>query len=127
MSPKVPRRPMITPVILFCVTTARKNAAPTISVNNGVVAFNIEAMALSISVSAKAKKYTGKNDPRDPEITIHFHCFPFSFIKLRKPINIRNSAAKMILKDPTCKGLNPTSAFLIRIKELPQTIKRMIR
>lgn len=127
MSPKVPSRPIITPVILFWVTTARKKAAPTIKVNKGVVAFSMEAMALSISVSAKAKKYTGKNEPRNPEITIHFHCFPFSFIKLRKPTNIKNSAANMILKDPTCKGLNPTRAFLIRIKELPQTIERIIR
>jgi len=96
-------------------------------VSKGTVAFNIEAIALSISVSANAKKYTGKKEPNKPEIVIHFHSFSFKADNLLNPTTIKNKAENKILKDPTCSGVNPTSPFLIRIKELPQITDRVIK
>jgi hypothetical protein len=43
------------------------------------------------------------------------------------PIRIRKTAAKIIRKDPTSIAHKPTRPFLIRIKELPQTIERITR
>ena len=40
----------------------------------GTNEFKIEAIALSISVSAIAKKKAGKKEPNNPEMIIHFQC-----------------------------------------------------
>jgi hypothetical protein len=48
-------------------------ANPNKMVFKGVSEFKIDATELSISVSAKANKNTGKKVPKNPEITNHFH------------------------------------------------------
>jgi hypothetical protein len=50
-----------------------KTANPSIIVFNGTKEFNIDATALSISVSAIAKKKAGKKDPNSPDKRSHFH------------------------------------------------------
>ena len=127
MSPNVPASPTKTPITLFLVRIALKNQKPKTMVSKGTVAFNIEAMALSISVSAKAKKYTGKKEPNNPEMVIHFHSFSLKADNLLNPTIIKNNAENKILNDPTCNGVNPTSPFLISIKELPQIMEREIK
>ena len=42
---------------------------------NGTSEFKTDAIELSISVSAKAKRKAGKKLPRKAEIIIHFHSF----------------------------------------------------
>ena len=51
----------------------------------GTSEFKMEVMALSISVSAMANKNAGKNDPKKPEIAIHFHCGFLMFFRLLYP------------------------------------------
>jgi len=87
----------------------------------------MDATALSISVSAKAKRYTGKKDPIKAEIEIHFHCDMVSLEMLLKPIRTRNKDANIILKEPNCKASRPINPFFISIKELPQTKESRIR
>jgi len=55
--------------------------------------------------------------------------FRFSFLSsfnFLKPTLNKAKLAKIILKEPTCRGESPTSDFFIKIKELPQTKERMI-
>ena len=85
----------------------------------GTIEFNIEAIALSISVSAYANKNAGKNVPKKPDITIHLSVFFGKFFKLLKPTKNNNNAVMIILKEPNCNGVKPIRPFLINIKELP--------
>lgn len=69
----VPTKPMMTPMTCRFVDAILKTAKPNRIVFRGTKEFNIEATALSISVSAIAKKNAGKNEPNRPEINNHFH------------------------------------------------------
>ncbi|MFT7071652.1 MAG: hypothetical protein ACJAX3_000625 [Patiriisocius sp.] len=93
----------------------------------GVVEFKMEATALSISVSAKAKRKAGIKVPRNAEIAIHFHSLFLIFLIELKPINNKKAAANNVRNAPNCKGVRPINAFLISIKELPHTIDSMTR
>lgn len=69
----VPINPTITPIICRFVDTILKTAKPRIIVFKGTNEFKIEATALSISVSAIAKKKAGKKEPSKPDKRSHFH------------------------------------------------------
>ncbi|CAI8315904.1 MAG: Uncharacterised protein [Flavobacteriaceae bacterium] len=117
----------MTPINWFLENTILNNTAPKIKVTIGVVEFKIEATALSIWVSAKANRNAGIKVPRNPDTTIHFHsCFRI-FFKDLNPISNKKIAANKVRKAPNCKGVKPTNAFLINIKELPQTTERIIK
>ena len=85
----------------------------------GTIEFNIEAIALSISVSAYANKKAGKKVPNNPDTAIHLSVFLGKDFKLLKPAKNSINAVIIILKEPNCRGVKPTSPFFINIKELP--------
>ena len=61
----------------------------------------IEATALSISFSAKAKRKAGKKLPKKAEIVIHFHSVLLIFDNLFQAIKITKIEEKIILKEPS--------------------------
>lgn len=75
----VPIKPIITPMVCRFVVVILNKAKPSKIVFKGVNEFKIEATALSISVSAMAKKNAKKNAPKNPEIINHFQCFFYCF------------------------------------------------
>ena len=75
-------------------------AKPNKMVFNGVSEFKIEATALSISVSAKAKKKAGKKVPSKPEMITHFQSFLLMVLIDLKPATNRNNPVIMTLKAP---------------------------
>lgn len=123
----VPTKPITTPIICCRDENILKATKPKIIVFIGTIEFNIDAMALSISVSANANKKAGKNVPKNPERTIHFMVFFVSFLRLLKPAKKRITPETIILNDPNCNGVRPISAFLININELPHIKERMIK
>lgn len=74
-------KPTITPIIWRLVEAILKMAKPNMMVLRGTNEFSIEATALSISVSAIAKKKAGKKEPRRPERSNHFHFDLGTFFK----------------------------------------------
>ena len=58
-----------------------KIAAPIKTVFRGTNEFNIDVIALSISVSAIANRKAGKKEPKNPEMIIHFHLVLSIFFK----------------------------------------------
>lgn len=87
MSKAVPINPIITPITWRLVDAILNTAKPSKTVFNGTNEFIIEATALSISVSAKAKKKEGKKDPKNPEIASHFHSVAVIDFNLVNPWN----------------------------------------
>jgi len=77
-----------------------KTAKPSKIVFKGTKEFNTEATALSISVSAMAKKKAGKKDPKNPERKSHFHLFLVIVFRLLKPIARRISPVITVLNAP---------------------------
>lgn len=69
----VPTKPIITPNICRLVEAILNTAKPNKIVLSGTKELSIEATALSISVSAIAKKKAGKKDPKNPDKISHFH------------------------------------------------------
>ena len=115
----VPANPIKTPNICLLEEYILKAKKPKIMVLIGTIEFNIEAIALSISVSAYANKKAGKNVPKNPDMAIHLSVFFGKFFKLLNPAKNNNNAVMIILKEPNCNGVKPTSPFLININELP--------
>ena len=70
-------------------------------VNNGTKEFKIEAIPLSISVCAKAKRKTGKKLPTMPEMANHFHCFVVTPLSDFSPIKNKKNVAMTILTAPS--------------------------
>ncbi|GGD22607.1 hypothetical protein GCM10011368_25830 [Hyunsoonleella pacifica] len=94
---------------------------------NGTSEFKIEAMELSISVSAKANRKAGKKVPKSPVKITHFHSFNFiDFTRLNPKMNRKNEV-KIIRIAPNCTGVKPNSPFFIKIKELPQIMASTIK
>jgi len=71
----VPIKPIITPKICLFVEVILKTAKPIKMVLSGTKEFKTDTTALSISVSAIAKKNAGIKEPKKPEIIIHFQSF----------------------------------------------------
>jgi hypothetical protein len=85
----------------------------------GVNEFNIALIELSNLVSAIENKNAGINVPNNAVKAMYFHfCLGIYFNELN-PIERRNNPAKIILKAPNWKGVNPTNPRFIRINELP--------
>lgn len=122
---KVPAKPMTTPIICLREENILKAKKPNMIVFIGTIEFNIEAIALSISVSAYAKRKAGKKVPNNPEMAIHFKEVLDNFLKLLKPAENNIKPVIMIRKEPNCKGVKPTNPFLININELPQINARI--
>ncbi|GAB1857554.1 hypothetical protein MHTCC0001_23900 [Flavobacteriaceae bacterium MHTCC 0001] len=100
---------------------------PRTIVFRGTKEFNIEAMELSISVSAKANKNAGKKVPKNPVKIIHFQSFnDIAVIRLNATIN-KKDAVKIIRMAPNCTGVNPSNPFFMRINELPHINDKIMR
>lgn len=96
----VPIKPMMTPRICRFVDAILNIAKPNNIVFKGTKEFNIEATALSISVSAIAKKKAGIKDPSNPEINSHFH-FVFGIcLSLGNPTPRRMTPVIMVRSAP---------------------------
>ena len=81
----VPVNPIITPNTWRLVDAILNIAKPNKIVFKGTSEFKIEVTALSISVSAIAKKNAGIKEPKSPESKSHFH-FDFGIaLSLLKP------------------------------------------
>ena len=77
---EVPIKPIMTPKTCRFVEAILKTAKPNNMVFSGTREFKMDATALSISVSAIAKKKAGKKEPKNPEMHNHFHLdFGMSF------------------------------------------------
>ncbi|GAA3595214.1 hypothetical protein GCM10022396_10410 [Flavivirga amylovorans] len=96
----VPINPTITPSIWRFVDVILKTAKPNKIVFKGTNEFKIETTALSISVSAIAKKKAGIKDPKTPVIIIHFQSGFLIVLMVLNPINKRKKPVIMILKAP---------------------------
>ena len=97
------------------------------SVFSGVNEFKIEVIELSIAFTAYANKKTGKKVPNMAVKNSGHQCFFLIVEILLKPTNINTIPVMIIRKAPTCIGVSPINAFFIKMKELPQTIARIIR
>jgi hypothetical protein len=86
----------------------------------GTIEFNIDAIALSISVSAKANRKAGKKVPKKPDKAIHLIVLFDKFLKLLKPAINKINPVIIIRNEPNCIGLRPIKLFLISMNELPQ-------
>ena len=69
----VPINPIITPITWRLVEVILNTANPSKIVFKGTRELRIDVTALSISVSAIAKKKAGIKDPSRPDINNHFH------------------------------------------------------
>ena len=94
---------------------------------NGVNAFRIAVIELSISVSAIANRYAGINVPKKEVNAMYFHFCLGILGKLLKPITNKKIAAKIIRNDPNCIADKPTRPFFININELPQINASVIK
>lgn len=96
----VPIKPTTTPNICRFVEAILKIAKPNKIVFKGTKEFKTETTALSISVSAIAKKKAGINEPKTPEIISHFQSEVLMVLTVLKPIANRNKPVIIVLKAP---------------------------
>ena len=106
---------------------APNSSIPKTNASSGTLEFKIPTTALSISVSAKAKRNTGIPVPSNAEIPIHFHSNFFMVFKVFHPKRSKTNAENKIRRAPSCRGSKPTNPFLIRINELPQMMDSTTR
>lgn len=123
----VPNNPIKTPKTCRFVDFNLKTKKPKTIVLSGTNEFNIEATALSISVSAKANKKAGKKVPKSPVKITHFQSLNAIDLTRLKAIMNKKNAVKIMRIAPSCTGVNPSKPFLIRIKELPQITDKTMR
>lgn len=119
----VPIKPTTTPNICLLVDAILKIEKPNKMVLSGTKEFNTETTALSICVSAMAKKNAGIKEPKTPEIASHFHWFGLIVRIDLIPNTNKNRPVIMTRKAPNWKGVKPSNDFLIKINELPQIIE----
>ena len=100
MSNDVPTNPIITPISCLLVEVILKTAKPSKIAFKGTKEFKTETTALSISVSAIAKKKEGINEPKTPDIVSHFQSVGFIVFMVLKPIANKKSPVITILKAP---------------------------
>ncbi|GAA4242033.1 hypothetical protein GCM10022292_10800 [Winogradskyella damuponensis] len=91
---------MITPETCRFVEVILNTANPNKIVFKGTKEFNIEATALSISVSAMAKKKAGIKEPKRPERRSHFHFDLGIVLSLLKPKVKRIRPVIIVLSAP---------------------------
>ena len=72
-------------------------------------------------------KSTDKKVPKSEVKAIYFHLEAGIFGRLLNPIKSKKTEAKIIRKEPNCKGFKPISPFFININELPQTKDRAVK
>lgn len=66
----------------------------------GTIELSIDAMALSISVSAIAKRNAGRNDPKNPDRANHFQSDLEMVLSRLKPATKRKKPVTMVRKAP---------------------------
>ena len=114
-----PINPIITPRNCFVENVCLKNNMARMNVNMGVRLLRTPATALGMCICATAKRKAGNPDPQRPTTRKGLN-FPQSMCLYLYKKKGRNAIkAKTILAAPTSIGSNVTSAFLIRINELP--------
>ncbi len=94
-----------------------------ISVNKGVNAFIMPAIALSILVSAIQNKNAGKNVPRKPVRIISGYFDEGILLSAEKAKGTSTIAPDEILMAATWNALNRCRPAFIKINELPQMIQ----
>src|SRR5687768_12809914 len=114
---------MITPIHFVNGMEAEKNITPIISVNKGVRAFKIPAIALSIRVSAIQNKNAGKKVPRKPVSTISGKLESGILLNAENAKGNRTMAPEDILTAATWYALSCCSPAFISINELPQMMQ----
>ncbi len=93
-----------------------------INTKTGVREFTIPVMALSNCVCATEKSMAGIKLPRKPDMKMSGKCFLFICFNQETAKGIIKREADSILIDATCKAGKTVRPFLMRIKELPQTM-----
>ena len=111
----IPRNPTITPRTCFLNNSSPKIITLIRSVKRGVKETITAVTELDISVSAKANKYAGKNEPTNAENATHFNFSLGIFLIFWYPIGAIKIVVTITLRDPNWIGVNPVNPFLIKI------------